>query len=100
MAINRMDAYLIIHHFGRRPRGNRDSVLDAILRVWISTLYGDEALANSLSRSKTSTNIEKRQSVARKKADAEVFHDPNDGIRPARLLREYHRDPIRHYRTS
>jgi AcrR family transcriptional regulator len=52
MALNRMDAYLIIHHFGRRPRGNRESVRDAILRVWISTLYGDKALANCLSRSK------------------------------------------------
>ena len=59
MALNRMDAYLIIHHFGRRPRGNRESVRDAILRVWISTLYGDKALANSLSRSKTSTKVEK-----------------------------------------
>ena len=52
MALNRMDAYLIIHHFGRRPRGNRESALDAILRVWISTLYGEQALANCLSRSK------------------------------------------------
>ena len=60
MALNRMDAYLIIHHFGRRPRGNQKSVRDAILRVWISTLYGDKALANCLSRSKTSTNVKKK----------------------------------------
>jgi AcrR family transcriptional regulator len=60
MALNRMDAYLIIHHFGRRPRGNQKSVRDAILRVWISTLYGDEALANCLSRSKTSTKVKKK----------------------------------------
>ena len=60
MALNRMNAYLIIHHFGRRPRANQKSVRDAILRVWISTLYGDKALANSLSRSKTSTKVKKK----------------------------------------
>jgi AcrR family transcriptional regulator len=60
MALNRMDAYLMIHHFGRRPRGNRDSVLDAVLRVWISTLYGDDALTNRLTRSKTSTSVKKK----------------------------------------
>ena len=60
IALNRMDAYLLIHHFGRRPRGNRESVRDAILRVWISTLYGDKALANSLSRSKASTKVKKK----------------------------------------
>ena len=47
VALNRMDAYLLIHHFGRRPRGNQTSVQEAILRVWISTLYGDEALEES-----------------------------------------------------
>ena len=49
MALNRMNIYLIIHHFGRRPRGNQKSVLDAIFRVWTSTLYGDKALASYLS---------------------------------------------------
>jgi TetR/AcrR family transcriptional regulator, ethionamide resistance regulator len=57
MALNRMDAYLMIHHFGRRPRGNRESVRDAILRVWISTLYGDQALTTCLSRPKISTKV-------------------------------------------
>ena len=60
MALNRMDAYLIIQQFGRRPRGNQKSVRDAILRVWISTLYGDKALANCLSRSKASTKVKKK----------------------------------------
>lgn len=60
MALNRMDAYLIIHHFGRRPRGNRESALDAILRVWISTLYGEKALANCLSRSKAPVTAKKK----------------------------------------
>jgi len=60
MALNRMDAYLMIQHFGRRPRGNQKSVRDAIVRVWVSTLYGDKALANSLSKSKTSTKVKKK----------------------------------------
>jgi Fe-S-cluster formation regulator IscX/YfhJ len=60
MALNRMDAYLIIDHFGRRPRGSRESVLDAILRVWISTLYGEKALANCLSRSKAPATAKKQ----------------------------------------
>ena len=60
MALNRMDAYLMIHHFGRRPRGNRESVRDAILRVWVSTLYGDKALTSGFSRPKTSTNAKKK----------------------------------------
>ncbi len=48
IALNRMDAYLLIHHFGRRPRGNQKSVLAAILRIWTSTLYGEEALSDSV----------------------------------------------------
>ncbi len=46
IALNRMDAYLLIHHFGRRPRGNQQSALAAILRVWVSTLYGEHSLPN------------------------------------------------------
>jgi len=61
IALNRLDAELMIHHFGRRPRGNRESVRDAILRVWISTLYGDKALANCFSKSKNSTNLKRRK---------------------------------------
>ena len=60
IALNRMDAYLLIHHFGRRPRGNRDSVRKAILQIWVSTLYGGQALSGSVSgrrvnRAKTSS---------------------------------------------
>ena len=44
MALNRMDSEMVSHHFGRLPRGNQASVLDAILRVWVATLYGDSAL--------------------------------------------------------
>ena len=46
IALNRMDAFLLIHHFGHRPRGKQKSVLEAIVRVWISTLYGEHALRN------------------------------------------------------
>lgn len=47
MALHRMDASLLIHHFGRRPRGNQQAELKSLLRVWISTLYGDSALTSS-----------------------------------------------------
>lgn len=57
IALNRMDVELVIHHFGRRPRSNQTSVLDAILRVWIATLYGDNALNNCFSEGKTSINL-------------------------------------------
>ena len=43
-ALNNMNAELVRQHFGRLPRGNQASVRDAILRVWVATLYGDNAL--------------------------------------------------------
>ena len=43
VALNRVDAALVIHHFGRRPRGNQKIVFDVMLRLWFSTLYGDKA---------------------------------------------------------
>ena len=39
VALNRMDAALVIHAFGRRPRGQSRPVLDAMLRIWSATLY-------------------------------------------------------------
>jgi len=42
IALNRMDASLLIDAFGRRPRGGQQSVLDALTRIWISTLYSTE----------------------------------------------------------
>lgn len=51
IALNRMDAAMVIHHFGRRPRGNQKMVHATIVRVWASTLYGKDALAQSNSRS-------------------------------------------------
>lgn len=59
MALNRMDAYLVIEHFGRRPRGNPKSVQEAITRIWISTLYGDKTLGKPQT-SKQATGRSKR----------------------------------------
>ena len=44
VALNRLDASLLIEEFGRRPRGNQEQVLEALVRIWISTLYGLPAL--------------------------------------------------------
>ena len=43
VALNRLDAGLLIERFGRRPRGNPDEVLAALTRIWVSTLYGEPA---------------------------------------------------------
>ena len=39
VALNRLDASLMIEQFGKRPRGNRDTVLAALTRIWCFTLY-------------------------------------------------------------
>lgn len=44
IALNRMNAALMINHFGQRPRGNQVSVCTTVTRIWITTLYGDHAL--------------------------------------------------------
>ena len=43
-ALNRMNSEMVSHHFGHSPRGSQTDVRDAIIRVWVATLYGDEAL--------------------------------------------------------
>ena len=60
VALNRMDASLLIHHFGRRPRSQQQPVRQAIVRIWTSTLYPElthnssaVARANKLRKSKT-----------------------------------------------
>jgi len=45
VALNRMDAHVLIHAFGRRPRSEPGPVRDAILRIWINTLYGPASIA-------------------------------------------------------
>jgi AcrR family transcriptional regulator len=45
-ALNRLSASMYIRDFGRRPRSQPRAVLNAISRVWISTLYGQKWAAN------------------------------------------------------
>lgn len=42
IALNRLDAYTLIEAFGRRPRSKKEPVLEALTRIWVSTLYGSE----------------------------------------------------------
>lgn len=44
VALNRLDACLLIHAFGRHPRHNPEPVLEAITRIWTSTLYASRYL--------------------------------------------------------
>ena len=39
MAFNRLDAYALIHAFGEHPRKDSDQLLEALFRIWMSTLY-------------------------------------------------------------
>src|SRR5210317_819202 len=41
-ALNRVDAAMFIRAFGHRPRSRPEPIQDAITRVWISTLYGQQ----------------------------------------------------------
>jgi AcrR family transcriptional regulator len=40
IALNRLDAYTLIHEFGQHPRSEPQPVLEALARIWVSTLYG------------------------------------------------------------
>ena len=57
IALNRMNSEMVSHHFGRRPRGSQKAVRDAIIRVWVATLYGDNALKNCFSEENNLTNL-------------------------------------------
>jgi hypothetical protein len=59
-ALNRVDAALYVRNFGQRPRSRPGPVLDAIARVWISTLYGQQ-----WATSRTSTLLREHVPVAR-----------------------------------
>jgi len=59
-ALNRVDASLYIRAFGQRPRSQPGPVLDAIARVWISSLYGQQWVAG-----RTSTLYRQQVAVAR-----------------------------------
>ena len=54
-ALNRVNASLYVRAFGQRPRSRPEPVQDAITRVWISTLYGQQWVS-----SKASTLIRKQ----------------------------------------
>ena len=45
-ALNRLDAYTFIQAFGQRPRSRPEPVRQAIKRLWISSLYGQQWAAS------------------------------------------------------
>jgi AcrR family transcriptional regulator len=49
VALNRLDASALIDSFGRRPRSRPEPVREALMRIWISTLYGAKWLASESS---------------------------------------------------
>jgi AcrR family transcriptional regulator len=67
IALNRMNAMLMIHHFGSRPRGNKKSVHRTVVRVWASTLYGENALTQSKSGNRKIATELKLHAVSRHK---------------------------------
>jgi AcrR family transcriptional regulator len=48
-ALNQIDASMYVREFGQRPRGQPGPVLDAISRLWISSLYGQRWVAERAS---------------------------------------------------
>ena len=50
IALNRLDAYTLIEAFGRRPRRQPEPVREALVRIWISTLYGGEHVGRQTSK--------------------------------------------------
>jgi AcrR family transcriptional regulator len=48
-ALNQINASMYIRTFGQRPRGRPGPVLDAITRLWISSLYGQRWVAKGAS---------------------------------------------------
>jgi len=44
VALNRLDAYMLIHAFGRHPRHHPEPVREALTRIWTSTLYASKPL--------------------------------------------------------
>jgi TetR/AcrR family transcriptional regulator, ethionamide resistance regulator len=49
IALNRLDAYTVIQAFGQHPRSQPEPVLAALVRIWMSTLYGSEWLGKDSS---------------------------------------------------
>jgi AcrR family transcriptional regulator len=49
ISLNRLDAYTLIEAFGKHPRRKPEPVREALSRIWISTLYGNEWVRNGTS---------------------------------------------------
>ena len=49
IALNRLDAYALIQAFGQRPRSQPEPVREALVRIWVSSLYGSEWLGKESS---------------------------------------------------
>jgi AcrR family transcriptional regulator len=49
IGLNRLNAYTIIQAFGQHPRRQPKPVREALARIWISTLYGQEFVATGSS---------------------------------------------------
>ena len=43
-ALNRLDVLTLLDAFGQHPRKQQEPVYEAVARIWISTLYGNELL--------------------------------------------------------
>ncbi len=48
-ALNRLDAATAIEAFGRHPRRKPEPIREALVRIWISTLYGSEWIGKDAS---------------------------------------------------
>ncbi len=42
IALNRLDASMLIEAFGKHPRSQPETIREALARIWVSTLYGSE----------------------------------------------------------
>jgi len=54
----RMDAYAFIHAFGHHPRQDPEPIRQAVIRVWVSTLYGPEWVAGGKSELKRESHAQ------------------------------------------
>ena len=49
IALNRLDTYTLIEAFGQHPRREPEPVREALIQIWVSTLYGSEWLGSKSS---------------------------------------------------
>lgn len=53
-ALNMLNAYTFVSEFGRHPRSEPAPVREALIRIWVSTLYGSQWAASEYSTLKRS----------------------------------------------